>query len=240
MLCIRCELRRLMTGKSILISSVLSAVSLWVSIGSTTSLLIDMQMSGYTPQWNQIVRDAMLGTFGVMILPALSAFPYGSFALNELTSGSARYAVFRVGRKQYICSKVLACAVSGFLVQGFSYVMLCFVLECIATTMFATFISMREFFLPLPILASRMLAGSIWACVGSFAALLTQTQSAAYIMPICVSYALMLIVTNYFPYLGWLNPISWLTEITPIMPVMLIVSVALLATILGKKMWNYV
>ena len=49
------------------------------------------------------------------------------------------------------------------------------------------------------VLLRRMLCGGIWAGVGCLIALLTETASAAYLAPLCLCYAMVMIGTRFFP-----------------------------------------
>ena len=59
-------------------------------------------------------------------------------------------------------------------------------------------------------LLRRMLCGGIWASVGCVMALATETSSAAYLGPLCLCYALMMLGKRFFPAAVMLNPINWI------------------------------
>ena len=55
-----------------------------------------------------------------------------------------------------------------------------------------------------------MRCGGIWASVGCVMALATETSSAAYLGPLCLCYALMMLGKRFFPAAVMLNPINWI------------------------------
>lgn len=62
----------------------------------------------------------------------------------------------------------------------------------------------------LPLLLGRMLCGGLWAEAGCLFSLLTETASAAYLAPLCLCYAMVMLGTRFFPQAAFLNPTNWL------------------------------
>ena len=71
-------------------------------------------------------------------------------------------------------------------------------------------------------------------------ALMTETTSAAYLAPLCLCYAMVMIGTRFFPDVALLNPTNWLTG--AVWPLLLALGIlaATLAGTLRKKVNAYV
>ena len=88
-------------------------------------------------------------------------------------------------------------------------------------------------------LLRRMLCGGIWAGVGCIIALATETASAAYLAPLCLCYALMMIGTRFFPDVAMLNPMQWVNGAAWLLVVLLIITIALQALFLKRGVQRY-
>lgn len=89
-------------------------------------------------------------------------------------------------------------------------------------------------------LARIMLCGGIWAGVGCVIALATETASAAYLAPLCLCYALMMIGTRFFPDAMMLNPMQWVSGATWFLTIVLAFTLALQALFLKRGAQKYV
>lgn len=219
MKCIWYDLRRALTGRWFLAALAASAAALYMSIGSQSYYLVgQMQQLDLLEEsesfWltvAELLTDAMQGDFGVMLLPALSALPFAAQALTELKCGAIRPVVFRVGRKSWIAGKVAGCLLSGMLLQGTAALALVAVLRGMMLIFAGMPFPMGDFASVWPLLLRRMLCGGLWAGVGCLVALGTETASAAYLAPLCLCYAMVMIGTRFFPEAGALNPTNWIT-----------------------------
>lgn len=246
MKCIIYDFRRAITGRWFLMALFASAASLYMSIGNQSYYLINMlsEIEMYEDSFwldaATLLLQGLRGDFGVMILPALSALPFAAQALQEIKSGAIRPAVFRVGRANWIAGKLLATLVSGMLLQlsaALGLVLIFHLLMLIyADALFPTG-AMNSVW---PMLVRRMLCGGIWAGVGSLLALMTETASAAYLAPLCLCYAMVMIGTRFFPQATLLNPTNWLTGAVWPLGLVMIVLVAALTYVLRKKVNAYV
>ena len=90
-----------------------------------------------------------------------------------------------------------------------------------------------------PMLLRRMLCGGIWAGVGCVIALATETASAAYLAPLCLCYALMMIGTRFFPDAMMLNPTQWVSGSTWFLTIVLAFTLALQALSLKRGVQKY-
>ena len=93
--------------------------------------------------------------------------------------------------------------------------------------------------LPMPVMLllmmiAAMLCGGIWAGVGCVIALATETASAAYLAPLCLCYALMMIGTRFFPDAMMLNPMQWVSGATWFLAIVLAFTLALQALFLKR------
>lgn len=182
----------------------------------------------------------MKGDFGLLTLPALSALPFAAQALHEIKSGAIRPAVFRTGRKNWIIGKVAGCVISGMLLQGAAVGLLFLILNGLTVAMIRQGFPWGEGGDFWPILLRRMLCGGIWAGVGCVIALATETASAAYLAPLCLCYALMMIGTRFFPDAMMLNPMQWVSGATWFLTIVLAFTLALQALFLKRGAQKYV
>ena len=88
-------------------------------------------------------------------------------------------------------------------------------------------------------LLRRMLCGGIWAGVGCVIALATETASAAYLAPLCLCYALMMIGTRFFPEAPMLNPMQWVSADVWFFAVLIAVTVVLQIIFLNRGVRKY-
>lgn len=241
MKCIADDLRRAITGRWFFVAFFASAASLYMSIGSQSYRLIDMlsQLELYESSFwldaASLLSQGLRGDFGVMVLPALSALPFAAQALQEIKCGAIRPAVFRVGRKSWIAGKLLSTFVSGMLLQAAAAIGLLLVLHLMMLIFAGTTFPMGDFAPVWPVLLRRMLCGGIWAGVGCLAALLTETASAAYLAPLCLCYAMVMIGTRFFAETALLNPTNWLTGAAWPLLLVCVVLAGALAWVLQRK-----
>lgn len=246
MKCIFYDFRRAITGRWFLVAFFASMASLYMSIGNQSYYLINM-LSEFEMYEDSFWLDAatllsqgMQGDFGMMVLPALSALPFAAQALQEIKSGAIRPAVFRVGRKSWIAGKMLSTFASGMLLQLAAAMGLLVAFHLLMLIYTDKFFPMGDFMSVWPLLLRRMLCSGIWAGVGCLIALMTETAAAAYLAPLCLCYAMVMIGTRFFPGATLLNPTNWLTGAVWPLLLALIVLAAGLAWILRKKVNAYV
>lgn len=246
MKCIADDFRRAITGRWFLVAFFASVVSLYMSIGDQSyyliNMLTEMELSedSFWLDAASLLLQGMQGDFGVMILPALSALPFAAQALQEIKSGAIRPAVFRVGRKNWIAGKLLSTFASGMLLQIVAAVGLLLIFHLMMLICVGGWFPMGDFTPVRPLLLRRMLCGGIWAGAGCLIALMTETTSAAYLAPLCLCYAMVMIGTRFFPDVPLLNPTYWLAG--ALWPLLLVLAVlaAALVWMLRKKVNAYV
>lgn len=246
MKCIFYDFRRAITGRWFLVAFFASVVSLYMSIGDQSYYLMNMlsEMEMYEDSFwldaASLLLQGMQGDFGVMILPALSALPFAAQALQEIKSGAIRPAVFRVGRKSWIAGKLLSTFASGMLLQIAAAIGLLLVFHLMMLVEAGELFPMGDFAPVWAVLLRRMFCGGIWAGVGCLIALMTETTSAAYLAPLCLCYAMVMIGTRFFPEAILLNPSNWLTgAFWPLLLVLIMLTTALV-WMLRKKVNAYV
>ncbi|MCH5286563.1 MAG: hypothetical protein J1E43_04005 [Christensenellaceae bacterium] len=241
MRCILSDLRRALTGRWFLLALAATSAALYLSAGTQTyGFLISLRdlAEGYAFEdyfyldAASLLTGAMQGDFGLLTLPALSALPYGAQALVELKNGALRPALFRAGRRSWLTGKLLACVLSGMLLQGLSALLLLGVLHGMTLVVGGAALPPGDMSAVWAMLLRRMLCGGLWAGIGSMIALLTETSSAASIAPLCLCYALMMVGTRFFPSFGAMNPMNWLSGwLWPLVAGLAAVSALLLTTL---------
>ena len=241
------DLRRAIAGRWFLAALIATTVALYLSVGQATYGLIQylesyemLDEDSFWYSMSELLALGMKGSFGMLTLPALSALPFAAQALQEIRSGAIRPAVFRTGRNCWILGKTVGCAISGMLLQaasvGLLFLILNGLMRCIAGEWFPLG-DEGDFQL---LLVNRMLCGGIWAGAGCVIALATETASAAYLAPLCLSYTFMMIGTRFFPDVVMLNPMQWVDGMTWLLVIMLAVTVCLQAFFLNRGVRKYV
>ena len=215
MKCICLDLRRALAGRWFLAALMASLAALIVSLGDDAYYLLNYWRepgAGDCPATLPgLLLSAMQGDFGVMTLPALSALPYAAQALLEIRCGAFRPALFRAGRRSWIAGKALACLLSGMALQGAAALCLALLLHGLMGLCAGRPFPPADMAPAAALLRRRMLCGGLWASLGCLAALLTDTASAAYLAPLCLCYAMVMLSTRFFPQAPLLNPAAWLT-----------------------------
>ena len=240
------DLRRAAAGRWFLAALFAAAAALYLSVGQDTYDMISYLESiaqcdeGYWYPLSEMLVLGMQGSFGMLTLPALSALPFAAQALHEIKSGAIRPAVFRTGKTAWTVGKASVCIVSGMLLQGAAVGLLYLILNGLVrgrTGQWFSWGTGAEFW---QMLLCRMLCGGIWAGVGCVIALATETASAAYLAPLCLCYALMMIATRFFPELPTLNPTLWVSGAAWLSAVLLVFTAGLEIFFLNRGVGKYV
>ena len=223
-----------------------TTVALYLSVCQATYGLIGylesyelFEENSFGYSMTDMLTMGMKGDFGLLTLPALSALPFAAQALHEIKSGAIRPAVFRTGRKNWIIGKVAGCVISGMLLQGAAVGLLFLILNGLMRGYAGQWFPWGDGGDFWPMLLRRMLCGGIWAGVGCIIALATETASAAYLAPLCLCYALMMIGTRFFPDVAMLNPMQWVNGAAWLLVVLLIITIALQALFLKRGVQRY-
>ena len=234
------DLRRAIAGRWFLAALFATTVALYLSIGQTTYSLIDYlksiewQEEDFWYSLSDLLALGLQGDFGMLTLPALSALPFAAQALHEIKSGAIRPAVFRTGRTAWIVGKAAGCTLSGMLLQGAAVGLLYLILNGLMVCIAGQGFPWGENAAFWPMLLRRMLCGGIWAGVGCVIALATETASAAYLAPLCLCYALMMIGTRFFPDAVMFNPMQWVGGAVWLLVILLVITVSLQALFLKR------
>lgn len=246
MKCILFDVRRAVAGRWFLAALIATTAALYLSVGQATYGLIGylesyelFEENSFWYSMTDLLTMGMKGDFGLLTLPALSALPFAAQALHEIKSGAIRPAVFRAGRKNWIIGKAAGCIISGMLLQGAAVGLLFLILNGLMVTMTGQNFPWGEgedFWL---LLLNRMLCGGIWAGVGCVIALVTETASAAYLAPLCLCYALMMIGTRFFPDAAMLNPMQWVSGASWILLILLAITLSFQVLFLNRGVKRY-
>lgn len=245
MKCILSDVRRAIAGRWFLAALMATTVALYLSIGQASYGLIgylesiEWQEGNFWYSMSDLLALGMKGDFGMLTLPALSALPFAAQALHEIKSGAIRSAMFRTGRKSWIIGKVAGCAISGMLLQGAAVGLLFLILNGLMYGIAGQWFPWGKGGDFWPLLFNRMLCGGIWAGVGCVIALVTETASAAYLAPLCLCYALMMIGTRFFPDAAMLNPMQWVSGATWILLILLAITLSFQVLFLNRGVKRY-
>ena len=245
MKCILSDFRRAIAGRWFLAALMATTVALYLSIGQASYGLIgylesiEWQEGNFWYSMSDLLALGMKGNFGMLTLPALSALPFAAQALHEIKSGAIRPAVFRTGRKNWIIGKATGCVVSGMLLQGVAVGLLFLILNGLMYGIAGQWFPWGKGGDFWPLLFNRMLCGGIWAGVGCVIALVTETASAAYLAPLCLCYALMMIGTRFFPDAAMLNPMQWVSGASWILLILLAITLSFQVLFLNRGVKRY-
>ena len=245
MKCILSDVRRAIAGRWFLAALMATTVALYLSIGQASYGLIgylesiEWQEGNFWYSMSDLLALGMKGDFGMLTLPALSALPFAAQALHEIKSGAIRSAVFRTGRKSWIIGKAAGCAISGMLLQGAAVGLLFLILNGLMYGIAGQWFPWGKGGDFWPLLFNRMLCGGIWAGVGCVIALVTETASAAYLAPLCLCYALMMIGTRFFPDAAMLNPMQWVSGASWILLILLAITLSFQVLFLNRGVKRY-
>lgn len=245
MKCILLDLRRAIAGRWFLVALLASTVALYLSVGQATYSLIgylesiEWQEEDFWYSLSDLLVLGLQGDFGILTLPALSTLPFAAQALHEIKSGTIRPAVFRTGRTAWIVGKAMGCTLSGLLLQGAAVGLMCLILNSLMYCIAGQSFPWGENAAFWPMLFRRMLCGGVWAGIGCVIALATETTSAAYLAPLCLCYALMMICTRFFPEIMILNPMQWAFGAEWYLAVLIAVSVILQIIFLNRGVRKY-
>lgn len=228
-----CDVRRALAGRWFWVALLATTAALYLSIGQAADALMDdTQNLRFT--LSELLLMALYGDFGMLTLPALSALPFAAQALHEIKCGAVRPAVFRAGRRMWILGKAAGCILSGMVLQAAGLLGLILYAVCGGGILLAI---NAEFHTAL---LRRMLCGGIWASVGCVMALATETASAAYLGPLCLCYALMMLGKRFFSAAVMLNPINWIDGGDGILAGLETVSILLQIVFLKRGVREYV
>lgn len=245
MKCIYYDLRRAVAGRWFLATLIATMAALYLSVGQATYGLIEYLESvewyedGFWYSMSDLLVLGMKGDFGLLTLPALSALPFAAQALHEIKSGAIRPAVFRTGRNSWIIGKAAGCVISGMMLQGAAVGLLFLILNGLMRGYAGQWFPWGDGGDFWPMFLRRMLCGGIWAGVGCVIALVTETASAAYLAPLCLCHALMMIGTRFFPDVAMLNPMQWVNGAAWLLVVLLIITIVLQALFLKRGVQRY-
>lgn len=245
MKCILSDFRRAIAGRWFLAALIATIITIYLSVGRATYGLIgylentEMYDDSFWYSMSDLLALGMKGNFGMLTLPALSALPFAAQALHEIKSGAIRPAVFRTGRKNWIIGKATGCVVSGMLLQGVAVGLLFLILNGLMYGIAGQWFPWGKGGNFWPLLFNRMLCGGIWAGVGCVIALVTETASAAYLAPLCLCYALMMIGTRFFPDAAMLNPMQWVSGATWILLILLAITLSFQVLFLNRGVKRY-
>ena len=239
------DLRRAIAGRWFLAALIATIITIYLSVGRATYGLIgyleniEMYDDSFWYSMSDLLALGMKGNFGMLTLPALSALPFAAQALHEIKSGAIRPAVFRTGRKNWIIGKATGCVVSGMLLQGVAVGLLFLILNGLMYGIAGQWFPWGKGGGFWPLLFNRMLCGGIWAGVGCVIALVTETASAAYLAPLCLCYALMMIGTRFFPDAAMLNPMQWVSGASWILLILLAITLSFQVLFLDRGVKRY-
>lgn len=160
--------------------------------------------------WTEaFIQDTLYGDGMLFLLPLLCAIPYAASFTEEYSSGLARFAVARTGKKPYIKSKLMTVWLSGGLTVG------CGALVIISASL-AAFLPMEQnqdaYINPaLAALLCRFFCfGGLGAVTGLYVSAKVQNRYMAWTAPFMAEYLLLILCERYIPACVVLSPKEWL------------------------------
>jgi hypothetical protein len=183
------------------VTAALTFWALWMDLGTTGSLLLSGD-PGLTFDFQSTLALALAGPGNALSLPLLAALPAAAEALDELSCGAARMAVFRCGRPRYMFGQLIACLFLALLGQALGLILLSAALAALTVQGAEPF--------PWGPIAARMLAAGCFALIGGSGALLTGDSVNAYAVPTALSFTLVTLSDRFLPGVSYVHPLSWL------------------------------
>ncbi len=171
---------------------------LWFELGTDAEFLMYCEKSEAVNFLSNVLSEKG----NILSLPLLAALPYSASAYKEISTGAARYAVFRCGYKIYTSGKIIAVILSASLSQLLGALLFCITVS---------FMTGYFVFFPVNLMVQRLLAACVFAMVGNISALLTKDAVSAYILPIVFVFSLSMFKSRFFVNAVYLDPITLLT-----------------------------
>ena len=162
----------------------------------------------------QFIIDALASDWFTLALPILCALPFTAAFVDDIKSGYIKPYLHRTTIREYIKSKLIACALSGGLVL-FIGILISHSLSTLIYTPMELALAEGETAQPyfadmLTIAATLFFSGAFWSLVGFTFAALTMSKYMAYASPFIIYYVLIILNERYFKDLYVLYPKEWL------------------------------
>ncbi len=202
-----CEFRRMVSGRGFLAAFLLcmAGIVLGTSWPDTKNVLD-------TGQFLALEKAALMSKVACYLLPVTAVLPWSDSFLSEWKSGFLKTALPRIGRRCYVENKILAVALSGFLVWlgagaavMFGYFLAFFPLEKRGIPAMEDVLGVL-----LPLLRCGLIA-SIFASLGGVCGALGGSAYLAFGIPFVGYYFCMILQERYFPDALWLYPPQWIS-----------------------------
>lgn len=173
---------------------------------------------GFAPQHAvlQAAADCFVGDAMLLLLPIVCTLAGSASFVEDTKNKFVRALLIRMPKERYLWSRMLACALAGGVTVAVGMLLLIGVLAC-----FPLFLEIPEMeLIPgllqesirglLSFLALYFIAGALWAGLGMFIAMLTDSVLVAYLAPFIVFYLLQILYERYLTGVKILSPKQWL------------------------------
>jgi hypothetical protein len=161
-----------------------------------------------------LVLSALSSDAFTLALPILCVLPYTTSFVDDMKSGFIKEYLPRTNIKNYLISKIVACAASGGAVLAIG-VAFAYAMSALTFTPMEAALKSGE--MPVNYLAEIvgkvvicMFSGAFWSVLGMTFAALTNSRYMAYASPFVVYYVLIILHERYFPNFFVLYPKEWL------------------------------
>ena len=191
------EVFRILKSKWFWLSASITVVTLWAGIGPDSYWLL--QGAEMESAW--LFQNAFTSSMNAIALPLLAALPGAALARKELSSGSVRSVLFRIGTRKYLFSRVASLLLSSVAAQLIGAGCFIMILGFLAT----------DFSFPITYLTARLICTEVFSVVGSFGALLTKDTTCAYAVPIASCFALSMLRSRFMIEAEYVDPLCWLS-----------------------------
>lgn len=161
-----------------------------------------------------LILQALSSDAFTLAFPILCTLPYAASFVDDMKSGFIKEYLPRTNIKNYLISKITACAASGGAVLAIG-VAFAYAMSALTFTPMEAALKSGE--VPVNYLAEIvgkvaicMFSGAFWSVLGMTFAALTDSRFMAYASPFVMYYVLIILHERYFPNFFVLYPKEWL------------------------------
>ncbi|MEN6563560.1 MAG: hypothetical protein ABFD11_08445 [Christensenella sp.] len=161
-----------------------------------------------------LIFAALSSDVFTLLLPILCALPYTTCFVDDIRSGFIKEYLPRTNIRNYLTSKIVACAASGGAVLAigvaFAYAMSALTFTPMEAALKSGEVPVNYLVEIVGKVAICMFSGAFWSVLGMTFAALTDSRFMAYASPFVMYYVLIILHERYFPNFFVLYPKEWL------------------------------
>ena len=194
------------------------AIPVVLVVSELGQILRTFMEEGYAPQQAvlQATANCFAGDAMLLLLPIVCTLAGSASFVEDTKNKFVRALLIRMPKNKYLWCRMLACALAGGVTVAVGMLLLTGALAC-----FPVFLEIPEIELIPELLQESIqglfsvfilyfIAGALWAGLGMFIAMLTDSVLVAYLAPFIVFYLLQILYERYLTGVKILSPKQWL------------------------------